>query len=269
MSDVGGTLLDAVIDAVTGRAGAATYFVVLVVASFLLGAQVLANHRYLALGLRVAGLFTLLMALALAINSGGWMSRLDTATTSWFVAHRSMGLDVAATVITDFGSPAATAATGVIIAAVLSWLARSWVPGIVVIATVGAAALANTALKAVIERPRPPLQWQVILETDPSFPSGHVTGTATLLGIVAVVVGMERGRATRIRLTVAVVTAVVLVAATRLYLGVHWLSDVIAGAIMAALFVTIGAAALNVLRRRSGRHDTTTPASPPPLQARP
>jgi membrane-associated phospholipid phosphatase len=268
MSDVRGTVLDAVVDAVTGRAGAATYFVALVVASFLLGARVLAAHRYLALGLRIAGLLTALTALALAINSGGWVSRLDAAATRWFVAHRSVGLDVAATVITDFGSPAATAATGVIIAAVLFWLARSVVPGIVVIATVGAAAVANTALKAVIDRPRPPLQWQVILETDPSFPSGHVTGTATLLGIVAVVIGVERGRATRARLTVAVVTAVMLVAATRLYLGAHWLSDVIAGAIMAAVFVTIGAAALDALCRPPGRHDATTPASPP-LQARP
>jgi undecaprenyl-diphosphatase len=269
MSDVRGTVLDAVVDAVTGRAGAATYFVALVVASLLLGARVLATHRYLALVLRVAGLLTLLTALARAINSGGWMSRLDGATNSWLAAHRTVGLDVAATVITDFGSPAATAATGVIIAAVLSWWARSVVPGVVVIGTVGAAAVANTALKAVIDRPRPPLQWQVILETDPSFPSGHVTGTAALLGIIAVVIGTERGRATRARLTVAVVTAVVLVAATRLYLGVHWLSDVIAGAIMAALFVTVGAAAFDALRRLPRRHDASTPASPPPLQARP
>jgi hypothetical protein len=55
MSDVKGTVLDAIMDAVTGRAGAATYFAVLVVASFLLGAHVLATHRHVALGLRVAG----------------------------------------------------------------------------------------------------------------------------------------------------------------------------------------------------------------------
>ncbi|MDT5236129.1 MAG: hypothetical protein QOF47_2116, partial [Mycobacterium sp.] len=40
-----------------------------------------------------------------------------------------------------------------------------------------------------------------------------------------------------------VVTGVLVVAATRLYLGVHWLTDVTAGAILAAVFVTIGAAA--------------------------
>ena len=169
----------------------------------------------------MAGLLTALTALTLGINSQGWASRLDTATTSWLAEHRSVGLDVAATMITDFGSPVATAAVGVICAAPLSWWARSVIPGIVIVGTIGAAAAASTALKAVVDRPRPPLQWQVVLETDPSFPSGHVTGTAALLGIIAVVVGTDRARAARVWLTIGVVTGVVLVAATRLYLGVH------------------------------------------------
>jgi membrane-associated phospholipid phosphatase len=267
MSDVRGTVLEAVMDAVTSRAGAATLFAALVVASFLLGAQLLATHRHVALGLRSAGLLAALTSLTLAINSHGWASRLDTATTSWMAAHRSLGLDVAATVITDFGSPVATAAVGVICAALLSWTTRSVIAGIVIIGTVGAAAAASTALKAVVDRPRPPLQWQAVLETDPSFPSGHVTGTAALLGIIAVVVGNDRASATRAWLTVGVVTGVVLVAATRLYLGVHWLTDVTAGAILAALFVLIGAAVFDALNRRPGRRDTSTRARPPPMQA--
>ena len=253
MSDVRGAaidVLDSVVDAATGRAGAPTSFVLLVVASFLLAARVFSGHRYLALGLRIAGLVTALTALTLCINSQGWLGRVDTTTTCWLVAHRSLGLDVAATVLTDFGSPAATAAAGVLCAAMLSWLARSVVPGIVIIGTLGAAAVACTALKVVVARPRPPLQWQAVLETDPSFPSSHVTGTAALLGIIAVVVGMDQRRATRIGLTVAVIIAVVLVAATRLYLGLHWLTDVTAGAILAAVFVTIGAAVLDAQRHR-------------------
>jgi undecaprenyl-diphosphatase len=242
MSDVRGEVLDAVVDAVTGRSGAATFFVALVVTSFLLGARVLATRRYVALGLRVAGLLTALTTLAVGVTSQGWVSRLDTATTSWLVAHRSVGLDVAATVISDFGSPVAIAATCVISAALLSWLANSMVTGIVVIGTVGAAGVASTALKAVVDRPRPPLQMQVMLETGPSFPAGHVTGTAALLGMVALVVGIDRERAMRTWLAVAVGMTVTLVAASRVYLGVQWLSDVIAGAILAALFVTIGAA---------------------------
>src|SRR4029077_10168712 len=185
MSDGRGAILDRVWDAIAGPATASTFMTVLIVAAFFLGAQVLSEHRQGAAALRVAGLLTGLTGLMLAIHRPGWVTELDTATTSWVVAHRSTGFDVAALVITDLGSPVATAAAAVICGALLSWRARSRVPGIVVIGTVSAAALASTALKAVVDRPRPPLQW-LVLETDPSFPSGHVTGTAALLRLPAV-----------------------------------------------------------------------------------
>jgi undecaprenyl-diphosphatase len=267
-SDVRGTVLDSVVDAATGRAGAATSFAVLVVASFLLGAHLLASHRNVVLGMRIAGLLSALTALTLGINSQGWVGRLDTATTSWLAAHRSLGLDVAATVITDFASPVAAAVAAVICAVLLWWWCGSVIAGVVVIGTVAAAAATTTALKAVVDRPRPPLRWQAVIETDPSFPSGHVTGTAALLGIIAVLAGMDRGHATRAWLTIGVLTGVVLVAVTRLYLGVHWLTDVIGGAIVAAVFVLIGAAVFDFLRRRTGRHDISAPAGPPLVRAR-
>ncbi|AGB26576.1 membrane-associated phospholipid phosphatase [Mycobacterium sp. JS623] len=255
MSDVRATILDRVWDAIAGPATASTFMTVLIVAAFFLGAQVLSGHRQVAAALRVAGLLTILTGLVLAIHRPGWVPELDTATTSWVVAHRSMGFDVAALVITDLGSPVATAVAALICAALLSWRARSRVPGIVVIGTVSAAALASTALKAVVDRPRPPLQWRLVVETDPSFPSGHVTATAALLGITAVCVGMGRSRTARTWLAGGVVTIVLVVAATRLYLGVHWLTDVTAGAILAAVFVTIGTTAYGALHDRSGQHD--------------
>jgi membrane-associated phospholipid phosphatase len=263
MSDVRGVILDRVWDAIAGPAAASTFMTVLIVAAFFLGAQVLSEHRQVAAALRVAGLLTVLTGLVLAVHRPGWVPELDTATTSWVVAHRSMRFDVAALVITDLGSPVATAAAALICAALLSWRARSRVPGIVVIGTVSAAALASTALKAVVDRPRPPLQWQLVLETDPSFPSGHVTGTAALLGITAVCVGMGRSRTVRAWLAGGVVTGVLVVAATRLYLGVHWLTDVTAGAILAAVFLTIGAAAFGALRDRSGQLDVPRVAASP------
>jgi undecaprenyl-diphosphatase len=263
MSDVRGAILDRVWDAIAGPATASTFMTVVIVAAFVLGAQVLSEHRQVAAALRVAGLLTVLTGLMLAIHRPGWVTELDTATTSWVVAHRSTGFDVAALVISDLGSPVATAAAALICAALLSWRARSRVPGIVVIGTVSAAALASTALKAVVDRPRPPLQWHLVLETDPSFPSGHVTGTAALLGITAVCVGMGRSRTVRAWLAGGVVTGVLIIAAARIYLGVHWLTDVTAGAILAAVFVTIGAAAFGALHAGSGPHGVPRVAASP------
>ena len=79
---------------------------------------------------------------------------------------------------------------------------------------------------------------------------------------------MGRGRAERAWLAVGVVTGVLLIAATRLYLGVHWLTDVTAGAILAAVFVTIGAAVFAALAA-TGRQPTRRAAGRrAPVQAR-
>jgi undecaprenyl-diphosphatase len=70
----------------------------------------------------------------------------------------------------------------------------------------------------------------LVTETDFSFPSGHVTGTVALVGATLVVVTFTRTRA-RVAALALAVFVVTLVAGTRLYLGVHWLTDVVAGAI--------------------------------------
>jgi undecaprenyl-diphosphatase len=266
MSAVRAAVSEAVWDAIAVVATPGTLVTGLIIAAFVLGARPLSPHRYIAAAMRVAALLTALTALAIAVHSHGWVTRLDTATTSWLVAHRSVGVDVAASVITDLGSPIATAAAGAIFAALLCWRARSTIPGIIVIGTVSAAALASTALKVVVDRPRPPLQWQIVLETDPSFPSGHVTGTAALLGIIAVCIGTGRSRTVRAWLASGVVTGVLVVAATRLYLGVHWLTDVAAGAILAAVFVSIGATVFGALHAGAGQHGVPR-AAPIPAKA--
>jgi undecaprenyl-diphosphatase len=192
---------------------------------------------------------------------------LDAVTASWFVAHRSAGFDVAASVITDLGSPAATVAAGLVGGALLSWRASSVVPGVVVIGTVAAAALAETGLKAVVGRARSLAELQLpIVVDDHSFPSGHVTGTAVLLGMIAVCVGAGRSRTVRAWLAGSVVAGVLVVAVTRLYLGAHWLTDVIGGALLAGVFVTLGAAVFGALHARSGQQGTSPTVTAPPVK---
>lgn len=197
---------------------------------------------WLPVALRASGIALVLAALAVQVHAAGPMTRWDQPVTAWLVDHRTPGLDTAAVVVTDLGSPVATIALALLVAALLAWRARSLRPAVILIGTVGAAAATSTVLKVLIARERPPAALRLVTETDYSFPSGHVTGTAALLGITAVVLTVGRSRSVRAAAAVIVVAAVSVVALTRLYLGVHWLTDVIAGALLAATFVTIGAA---------------------------
>jgi undecaprenyl-diphosphatase len=261
MTGVGAPVREAIQDAVANVITPAALLAALV-GVLLLGAWALAAHRLAAAAVRAGALLAALTALTVGVLDGR-VTGLDTATTDWFVAHRSVGLDVVAVVITDIGSPAGTAVVGLVCGVFLWWRSRSVIPGVVVVGTVAAAALASATLKAMVARPRPPLGLQLIVETDHSFPSGHVTGTAALLGIGAVCVGAGRSRAVRAWLSILAIAGTVVVALTRLYLGVHWLTDVTAGAVLAALFVTLGATVFGAIDRRPGRHDTTLPDEAP------
>jgi membrane-associated phospholipid phosphatase len=200
----------------------------------------LSGHRRLAAALCGAALLAALTKLTIGVHTHGRVTRLDAATMSWFAAHQHRKIDWVAGVITDLGSPGATAAAGLLCGAVLSWQARAVLPGVVVVGTVAAAWVAETALKVLVERPLTPVELQLTTDSH-SFPSGHVAGTGALLGIIAVCIGVGRSRIDRACLAGCVFAGVLVVAFARLYLGVHWLTDVIGGAILAGVFVSLGA----------------------------
>ena len=77
----------------------------------------------------------------------------------------------------------------------------------------------------------------------------HFRHLWALLGIIAVCIGIGRSRPMRALLAALVVTGVLIVAFSRLYLGLHWLTDVVGGALLAALFVILGDGALRMRRR--------------------
>ncbi len=81
-----------------------------------------------------------------------------------------------------------------------------------------------------IERPASEAEIAMVqaLSSEPHpFPSGHVAGTAALLGIVAVGIGARGSGALRGALVSCVVAGTLIVAFSRLVLGAHWLSDVV------------------------------------------
>ncbi|MGC0362377.1 membrane-associated phospholipid phosphatase [Rhodococcus sp. 27YEA15] len=223
--------------------------VLIAVALFAVGAFHRSTHPR-SVALRCAGLVLALITLSAQVRRNGWLTSADSPVTDSMVNHRTAMLDQVAKTVTSLGSPTATVVVAVALGAVVSWQARSALPGIVVIGTVGGASVICSALKALIARERPPVGLHLLVESDHSFPSGHVTGTGALAGIAVVVLGAGLTATVRRTLAVLAVAVTILVGLTRVYLGVHWLSDVVAGAVLATLAVTVGAALLRFLHNR-------------------
>jgi undecaprenyl-diphosphatase len=99
-----------------------------------------------------------------------------------------------------------------------------------VIASIVGALILSFAIKAGIERPRPDLVPHGTAVYTASFPSGHATGAAaTYLTLGALLARFQARRWVKIYLLGLAVTLTVLIGLSRVYLGVHWPSDVLAG----------------------------------------
>ncbi|WP_410575403.1 phosphatase PAP2 family protein [Amycolatopsis sp. cmx-4-61] len=157
------------------------------------------------------------------------LTRADPAELDWVIAHRNGMLTPLAIGISDAGDTASMAGLALVVCAVLAWR-RRWAPMVLVaVATAGAGAMV-IGLKTLIGRVRPPVADHLVVETNQSFPSGHSLGSTVVLGVVAAVVVVHaRRRALRIAAVVLAALAVAAVGVSRLYLGVHWPTDVLGG----------------------------------------
>jgi undecaprenyl-diphosphatase len=111
--------------------------------------------------------------------------------------------------------------------------------------------LLNVVLKHVFRRARPTLDDPLLSLLTYSFPSGHTAAATVFYGLLACY-GVRRAHAWGARATIvlAAVAMVMLVALSRMYLGVHYLSDVLAAAAEGAAWLAICITAISTLHRR-------------------
>lgn len=140
--------------------------------------------------------------------------------------------DGIAVLVSHAFQPTMAVVVGVVYAAVAAWRCRSVAIGLGAGAAVGLAWASSYAVKMLVHRPRPDFalipHHIVPLETDPSFPSGHTT-FVTCLAIVTVLL-LWRGR-WRVTAIIVGSVVVVIVAFSRMYVGVHDANDVAAAAV--------------------------------------
>lgn len=179
-------------------------------------------------GILVAGAATFVFAaLSEGVMEGGEITSPDRPVLDWLVAHRTGGLTAVLRVVTDVGSIAVLPVVGLLVAGAVARQTRSWRPVAFLATTAVGSSLLSVAAKTLVGRPRPPAATALVGANGFAFPSGHALNTAAIVGACAVVLWTYR-RA-RIWTTTGAVVVVLLVGFSRLYLGVHWLTDVLAG----------------------------------------
>ena len=179
------------------------------------------------------------------------LTRFDLTLESWIRAHSTPLGDKVFLVISALGSPGAMAAIGAG-GALLLLVRRQW---LVLTAWVGAfagAGVLTVILKNIIQRPRPVDATRFLYGMSFSFPSGHALGSLVGYGMLAYVIGSTwmDGARERVRLTIATAVLVLAIGISRLYLGVHYFSDVVAGYAVGILWLSVCISGLQVIQVR-------------------
>jgi undecaprenyl-diphosphatase len=125
-----------------------------------------------------------------------------------------------------------------------------WKRALVFAGTVIAANISSEVLKQVYDRPRPSLVPHGVYVYSGSFPSGHSTlAAATFLTLATVIASLEPYRSTKALTYVVAIVVTVMVGFSRVYLGVHWPSDVLAGWCLGAAWALVAWIVLNRVTR--------------------
>jgi membrane protein DedA with SNARE-associated domain/membrane-associated phospholipid phosphatase len=171
---------------------------------------------------------------------------VDAHLATWLHARVTPGLTRVMLGISVLGSPALVGAFSGVLAIVL-WWRRQWYRLLALVLTVPGGMLLNVLLQSAFQRVRPQFSDPIVTLTSYGFPSGHTMAATVCYGYLAAL-AVSQLTAWRWRVLVVLVGGVVilLVAFTRLYLGAHYLSDVLAamaeGLAWLALCLTAGEA---------------------------
>lgn len=189
-----------------------------------------------AVGVVLAALFVALGFIAHAAHAG---TGVDHAVLNFMLAQRRQWLTPIAVFVTDVVGPNGMWPLGIVVGAVLWWRWRTPLPALVILETLIATRIVIPVTKHIVGTQRPPHAVRLVVENSPSYPSGHSLTTISVLGVLAVILGYGRSRTVRIWLWVTAAVGTVAVALTRLYLGVHWLSDVTGGVLLGGLIIVV------------------------------
>jgi undecaprenyl-diphosphatase len=190
---------------------------------------------------------------------GGPLLRLDRGLANdvheW-VLHRGHGLVRTVLWVSVLGGPPFLTLLVALTAGYVLWRGRRRLAVFLVVTALGGS-LVDTVVKNVVNRPRPNLPHPIAHAFGKSFPSGHAMSSTVVYGALLLVLLPAVPRARRPYAFAGTVLVVLAVAASRIALGVHYLTDVLAGIVLGLAWLAASAAAFRTWRVERGR-----PAAP-------
>lgn len=226
--------------------------------------QILHRLRLVVHGIYAAGGILLVIGLVVAIGAlwalavltqdvlAGETLRLDVGALNWFAQYTSPRRDIRALEITSLGSGTVVLAMSVIVGAILALFGHR--PYALLIAlSVGGGWILSPLLKGLFGRDRPQVvDWRVPHAGLDSFPSGHAMMGMVLYATLAYVVHRVGQRAWVSALAIVLAALIVaLIGITRVYLGVHYPTDVLAGFAVGFAWTVFCAAGVEMLRKEN------------------
>jgi undecaprenyl-diphosphatase len=195
------------------------------------------------------------------VSAGEGLARTDPAVHRWVIDHRTGVLDVIFHVTTYLGSSLLLVPLLLVVVVVLTRRTRTRVPAVTAVLVYGAAVLMHAIVSLAVERPRPPRADWLMSASGWSYTSGHTTQAFAAWGLLALWACVHGAGRLRTATVVGGLVVAVLVAASRVYLGVHWLTDVLGGATSSIALLALTSLVWLVFSRRAERGERTAESS--------
>ena len=188
--------------------------------------------------------------LAAEVIKAGEITVVDAQIANWFHAHATTPVTQFMLLVTDVHSTFGILALCLLFAFhLIRAKALDWLLKVVVAVPVGM--LLNVALKHAFQRARPSFDDPLLTLTTFSFPSGHAAGATLFYGVLAAyLICKVKPWRWRIFIALLAVGMTALVGLSRIYLGVHYFSDVLAAVAASGVWLAFSLTAITTWRRR-------------------
>jgi membrane-associated phospholipid phosphatase len=176
--------------------------------------------------------------LAWQVLVAGPVTVFDQQVTLWLASHRRPWLTETMLLVSELHETTKVLVATMVLAAVMAWRrAWTWIAALAVVPT---GMVLNVGLKQLFVRARPVLDEPLVQLSTFSFPSGHGVASTVFYGAIgALVLAQHRGRIGRRVAIAACMAMVAVVCFSRVYLGAHYLSDVLAAVAVGLTWLTI------------------------------